>query len=66
VYQVWVAYPGKAVEASSVFRPTGDGTAAAAVPEVLHGANQVMVTKEPGRGSTTPSSEPIYSARISS
>lgn len=64
VYQVWVASPGQGVMPSSVFRPTSDGTAAAAVPEVLRGAEQVMVTAEPGKGSTTPSSAPIYSARI--
>ena len=64
VYQVWVASPGHPPSASSVFRPSGDGSAAAAVPELLHGADQVMVTREPGRGSTSPSSAPIYSATI--
>ncbi len=66
VYQVWVALPGQGVKPSSVFRPTIDGTAVAAVPEVLHGAEQVMITAEPRKGSSSPSSAPIYSARVTS
>jgi hypothetical protein len=66
VYQVWVRSNGGATKPSSVFRPSNDGTAAAAVPEVLHGADEVMVTAEPGKGSLSPSSAPIYSARIRS
>lgn len=65
VYQVWVQSGDAAPRASSMFRPSADGTAAAAVPEALHGADRLMVTREPGRGSRQPSSPPIYSASIS-
>jgi anti-sigma-K factor RskA/putative zinc finger protein len=63
VYQVWVARGGTVVP-SSVFKPSADGSAAAAVPEALHGADRVMVTREPGTGSTVPSSAPIYTATL--
>lgn len=66
VYQVWVRMPGGRAIPSSVFRPSGDGSAAAAVPEVLHGATEVMVTREPGRGSKTPTLPVLYSASIDS
>jgi hypothetical protein len=66
VYQVWVRSPGGRIIPSSVFRPSNDGSAAAAVPEVLHGATEVMVTREPGRGSKTPTLPVIYSASVSS
>ncbi len=63
IYQVWVS-KGGVVEPSSVFRPSANGSAAAAVPEALHGADEVLVTREPGRGSTVPSSAPIYAAKL--
>jgi anti-sigma factor RsiW len=63
VYQVWVR-DGAAVRPSSVFRPSDDGSAAAAVPEALHGADQVMVTRERSRGATQPSSAPVYAAAL--
>lgn len=66
VYQVWARSPGGRPVPSSVFRPSNDGSAAAAVPEVLHGATEVMVTREPGRGSKTPTLPVLYSANISS
>ena len=62
VYQVWVRR-GSTVRASSVFRPSEDGSAAAAVPEALDG-DELMVTREPGRGSRTPSSAPVFSAPL--
>jgi Anti-sigma-K factor rskA/Putative zinc-finger len=65
VYQVWVRSPGGRLIPSSVFRPSDDGSAAAAVPEVLHGATEVAVTREPGRGSKTPTLPVLYSASIS-
>jgi anti-sigma-K factor RskA len=64
VYQVWVQSGGAPPRASSMFRPSEDGTAAAAVPEALHGADRLLVTREPGRGSSRPTSPPIYSATI--
>jgi anti-sigma factor RsiW len=63
VYQVWVEEDGKVVP-SSLLVPREDGTAAAPVPEVLHGADAVMVTQEPGHGRTRPGSPPISSASL--
>lgn len=63
VYQVWVSRAGS-IQPSSVFRPSGNGSAAAAVPEALHGGDAVLVTREPGPGSTVPSSAPIYTAKL--
>ncbi|MGZ5337794.1 MAG: anti-sigma factor [Solirubrobacterales bacterium] len=63
VYQVWVRN-GATVRPSSVFRPSDDGSAAAAVPEALHGADQVMVTRERRRGATAPSEAPVYAGTI--
>ena len=65
VYQVWAQTGNAAPVASSVFRPNKDGAAAAAVPEAAHGADIVMVTREPGEGSVVPSGAPIYAATIS-
>jgi anti-sigma factor RsiW len=64
VYQVWVRTGSGALEASSVFRPNKDGRAAAAVPEAAHGADAVLVTREPGEGSPIPSGSPIYAATM--
>lgn len=66
VYQVWTRTPGGRPVPSSVFRPSDDGSAAAAVPEVLHGATEVLVTREPGKGSKTPTLPVLYSASVSS
>ncbi|MFN2612743.1 MAG: anti-sigma factor domain-containing protein [Solirubrobacterales bacterium] len=66
VYQVWVRNPGGQATPSSVFRPSNDGSAAAAVPEVLEGAHEVMITREPGKGSRTPTLPVVYSATVNS
>jgi anti-sigma-K factor RskA len=65
VYQVWVQTGSDPPQPSSTFKPNHDGSAAAAVPEALHGVDQVMVTREPTLGSQYPTSRPIYAARIS-
>jgi hypothetical protein len=54
VYQVWVAQEGARPLPSSSFVPRPDGTAAAAVPEVLEGVDRVMVTREPGPNRKSP------------
>ena len=46
VYQVWVQRDG-AIEPSSLFVPRRDGTAEAAIPGSLDGADAVLVTREP-------------------
>lgn len=66
VYQVWFRKPGGQAKPSSVFRPSDDGSAAAAVPEALHNAGEVMVTRERGKGSTTPTLPVVYSASVES
>jgi hypothetical protein len=42
-----------------VFEAHSDGTASAAIPERLEGADAVMVTVEPSGGSTEPGSAPV-------
>jgi hypothetical protein len=59
VYQVWIA-EGEAVEPSSAFRPGPDGEATATIPSGLDGADAVMVTREPGRGRTTPTLPAVF------
>ncbi len=53
VYQVWVADPS-GVKPSAAFVPHEDGTATAAVPEAAGDATEVMITREPRAGRTTP------------
>jgi hypothetical protein len=64
VYQAWVQRDGD-VEPSSLFAPMADGTASAAIPDDLDGAEQVMVTAEPKGGSRKPTGPPIVNVRIS-
>jgi anti-sigma-K factor RskA len=64
VYQAWVQQDGR-LEPSSLFAARADGTASAAIPEHLDGAEQVMVTAEPKGGSRHPTSRPLVSVRIS-
>ena len=53
VYQVWVADPS-GVQPSAAFVPHEDGTATAAVPEAAGDATEVLITREPRAGRTTP------------
>lgn len=65
VYQAWVQSSGK-VEPSSLFAPRGNGTASAAIPQHLNGAQRVMVTIEPRGGSKAPTSAPLVSVPLGS
>lgn len=65
VYQAWVQRGGR-VEPSSLFAPRRNGTASAAIPQHLDGAQKVLVTIEPRGGSTAPTSAPLVSVRLSS
>ena len=58
VYQAWVQRDGR-IEPSSLFDARRDGTASAAIPHQLDGADAVMVTREPRGGSKQPTSTPI-------
>jgi len=55
VYQAWVNHDGK-IEESSLFATRKDGTATAAIPRELNGADSVLVTIEPRGGSLRPTS----------
>ena len=64
VYEVWVERDGT-LEPSSLFVPRRDGTAEAAVPGSLDGADAVLVTREPRGGSQRPTSPPLLRADLS-
>jgi anti-sigma factor RsiW len=53
VYEAWVRNDGR-VERASLFLPGKDGSAAAAIPQGLDGAQEVIVTREPKGGATQP------------
>ena len=57
IYEVWIARDGQ-VQPSTLFQVHRDGTGAAAIPEGLEGADQVMVTLEPPGGSAKPTRAP--------
>ena len=63
VYQVWVADP-EGVVPSAAFVPHADGTATAAVPEATGDANEIMITREPMPGRTSPTLPPLMDLRI--
>lgn len=63
VYQVWVAGGGQVVP-SATFVPHEDGTATAAVPEAVEGADEVMVTAEPRVGRSSPTLPAVLDVRL--
>jgi anti-sigma-K factor RskA len=63
VYEVWLKR-GRTLEPSSLFVPRRGGTAEAAVPGPLDGADAVLVTREPRGGSRHPTSPPLLSADL--
>ncbi len=63
VYQVWVQR-ADVMEPRSTFVLDGDGSAEAAVPGPLGGAEAVLVTAEPRPGSTRPTSPAILEAPL--
>ena len=63
VYQAWVQRDHRIVP-SSLFDTRRDGTASAAIPHHLDGADAVMITVEPRGGSKQPSSSPIVSVAL--
>lgn len=52
-YQAWVQHDG-VIEPASLFAAREDGTASAAIPQDINGAQAVVVTVEPRGGSRTP------------
>ncbi len=65
VYEVWVQR-ADVMEPRSTFVLSSDGTAEAAVPGPLEGAEAVYVTREPRGGSRQPTTEPLLSASLRS
>lgn len=63
VYQAWVQRGGR-MEPSSLFAARMDGTATAAIPRHLDGAQAVAVTVEPRGGSRSPTSPPLVSVPL--
>jgi anti-sigma-K factor RskA len=64
VYQAWVQRNHRIVP-SSLFDARRNGTASAAMPHQLNGADMVMVTVEPRGGSKQPSSSPLVTISMS-
>lgn len=63
VYEVWVQR-ANVMEPRSTFVLNSDGTAEAAVPGPLDGAEAVFVTREPRGGSSQPTTDPLLSAPL--
>jgi anti-sigma-K factor RskA len=63
VYETWVQRDGR-VEPSSVFTLRNNRSGEAAIPGSLHGADAVLVTKEPAGGSPQPTSPPVLEADL--
>jgi anti-sigma-K factor RskA len=64
VYEIWLAEGDSAPKPSALFQVHSDGSGAAGIPSGLDRATQVMVTSEPARGSSAPTSLPVLQARI--
>jgi hypothetical protein len=65
LYQVWLKRPGvEAPEPTDVLWSTRGGAAEVAVPGSLDDVEAVLVTREPRRGSDTPSETPVITAEL--
>jgi anti-sigma factor RsiW len=65
VYEVWIQR-GNEVMPSSLFTVESDGSGAAAIPDELHDADAVLVTREPNGGSKRPSEPPVVTVTLPS
>jgi anti-sigma-K factor RskA len=63
IYEVWIQRDGQ-MEPGSLFVPHRNGTAEAAIPHSLDGAEAVLVTREPRGGSAQPTSDPVLEVRL--
>jgi anti-sigma-K factor RskA len=63
VYETWLQR-GDVIQPGSVFVLRKDGSADAAVPGPLTGADAVLVTREPRGGSLSPTSPPLLKAQL--
>lgn len=64
VYQLWVR-EGNTMHPDETFTLDARGRAEAAVEDVPSGADEILVTREPAGGSTSPSTRPILRAPLS-
>ena len=60
---MWIAR-GNKVEPSTLFQVHRDGSGAAAIPDGLDDADQVMVTLEPPGGSVKPTRAPLIVTKL--
>jgi anti-sigma-K factor RskA len=63
VYEIWLQRDGR-MERSNTFVLNSDGTAEAAIPGGLEGAQAVFVTREPMGGSAQPTTKPLLRAQL--
>jgi anti-sigma-K factor RskA len=63
IYEVWIAR-GNSVEPSTLFQVHRNGSGAAAIPDGLADADQVMVTLEPRGGSAKPTRAPLIVTKL--
>jgi anti-sigma-K factor RskA len=65
VYQVWVQRAGEAPQpTNALFDVARAGTGTVAVPARLHAGDAVIVTDEPGGGSSAPTGEAVLSVTV--
>jgi anti-sigma-K factor RskA len=65
VYEVWIKR-GTRVTPSSLFTVDSEGNGTAAIPEDVHDADAVMVTREREGGARTPSEPPVMTVSVPS
>jgi len=66
IYEVWLKRPNRvATPAGALFGVSTGGDGDVAVPGNLHGVAQVMVTREPAGGTSTPTHSPVIVAQLS-
>jgi anti-sigma factor RsiW len=63
VYQAWVQRDGEVVP-QPTFEPGRNGVGVVALPDDLHGAKAVLVTREPRGGSRAPSERPVIAVPL--
>jgi anti-sigma-K factor RskA len=61
-YQVWLERDGEVIP-KAMFTVTGNGDGLTAVDD-LHGADRVMVTREPAGGARSPSGAPVVTVKL--
>jgi hypothetical protein len=67
IYEVWLSRgTGSPEPTDALFSVTSRGSGAVAVPNVLHGVKEVLVTSEPLGGSSHPTSPPLIRITIRS